>query len=742
VIAVLACTALALGSVVQAGPPPDWEEARQTWEDVGRLPPGYDMTGAGVYLAYDDPAYGIDPPGAPIVGGMKDISWSLLEPNEDDYRFTTEIGDWVTGMAAHGKKAGIIVEVYKGREGGGVRVPEWLWLKDADVRLYNPYDETGGLVAEGFWVLNYLNSTYQQEYANFVEAFAQYLDDNPTVADNVAWVMVSTGLDNETQPSANRGLNRRDLYYYKDVLNWTSEQWVAYVNGVTDFYHASFTAHGLPNVLYLNMAPGFKNSSWERVEWSDHAAALGVGLRNSGLRVDWSNWPAYQPLKDHFDETPIGWEFYVIWTYMPPYGDTEAQGQSNLYWTVLNGLAKHPDSFTWVDNSEKSVVTNPVFRSSFELANEYCGVTLSTTPSVWCVLRKNWSVKAGDPYNYEFWLWQDESPADGKTAPKTNVDEYYDTYSGTTLYPAEYDVTIDPDPGNRAMEGRYCRSTRQEYGSPYMYFDIGNDYEVGATEATFKVTYFDYGYDQWQLEYDALSESYKALGPVTKTGSNQWKTQVWTVYDASLNGDQTSDTDFRINCLGDGNEYIHIVHVTKGSGGAQTHDIPLSAGANLVSLPLQPGDSSVAGVFAGIWANFSKVYAYEAATTTWTKYDKNGPPYGNSLTNVDETMGLWVYVDGACTLQASGVEPSSTQFQLHSGANLVSWPSMDTVPVGTAFAGIWDQFSKVYAYDAATTTWTKYDKNGPPYGNSLQNVEPGMGLWVYVDTNCTWTVTN
>ena len=275
-----------------------------------------------------------------------------------------------------------------------------------------------------------------------------------------------------------------------------------------------------------------------------------------------------------------------------------------------------------------------------------------------------------------------------------------------------------------------------------MYFDISNDYGVGATEATFKVTYFDHGYDQWQLEYDALSESYKVLGPVTKTGSNQWKTQVWSVSDARLSGGQTSDNDFRINCLGDGNEYLHIVHVIKGSGGTQTHDIPLAAGANLVSLPLQPGDSSVTAVFAGIWANLSKIYAYEAATTSWKKYDKNGPPYGNTLTNVDETMGLWVYVDGACTLQASGAEPSSTQFQLYTGANLVGWPSMDTVPVTTAFAGIWAQFSKVYAYDASTTTWKKYDKNGPPYGNTLTNLEPGMGLWVYVDGNCTWTVPN
>jgi len=150
----------------------------------------------------------------------------------------------------------------------------------------------------------------------------------------------------------------------------------------------------------------------------------------------------------------------------------------------------------------------------------------------------------------------------------------------------------------------------------------------------------------------------------------------------------------------------------------------------------------VTQVFSGIWSQFSKVYAYDASTTTWSKYDKNGPPFGNTLSNVDESMGLWVYVDSACTLQASGAEPSSTTIPLYTGANLVSWPSLSTTSVETAFSGIWTQFSKVYAYNAATTTWSKYDKNGPPFGNTLTNLVPGMGLWVYVDANCTWTITN
>jgi hypothetical protein len=281
-----------------------------------------------------------------------------------------------------------------------------------------------------------------------------------------------------------------------------------------------------------------------------------------------------------------------------------------------------------------------------------------------------------------------------------------------------------------------------------MYFNIDDRYRIGETEATFSVIYFDRGTDQWRLEYDAIGNAYKQLPPITKTNSRTWKTWTYTVTDARLNNGQTGGAwggvDFRLNSLNDGDdEFIHMVKVTKGSGGSgTTHNIPLSTGANLISLPLHPADTAVTQVFSGIWSQFSKVYAYNAQTSTWTKYDKDGPPFGNTLTNVDEKRGLWVYVTGPTTLVASGQEPISTSIQLYTGANLVSWPSLSTVPVETAFGAIWAQFSKVYAYNAATSTWTKYDKNGPPFGNTLTNLSPGMGLWVYVDANCTWTITN
>jgi len=744
----LVCLTLVLSAVVQASPPPDWEGSREAWEDLRKLPPGHDPSGAGVYLNWDDPANGLNPPTIPIVGGFTTFSWFTLEPGHDDNYDWTDVDTFITDEANGGKKAAISFAVYNGRPWPGqntdlygIRIPSWVWARDSGARLYNTYTN------DGWYVLNYLNETYLTEYQEFVNAFAQHLADNPSLAANVSWVNIATGLLTETQPAADDGVNNDDAYYYANIANWTSQQWVGYVNRVTDFYHDAFSGRGLPITLMLNMVPQFKGGyggKTEREIWSDHAAELGVGLRNSGLQADRrSNW-IYSPLEKWCDPdpssglsaAPISWEFYLSWT----------ENESDLYWTVLCGLEKHPDHFAWTGDSQGWAFTEETgaYLPHFRLANKYSGVTRDTTPSVWVVLRERYLVWGGELGNYNFWLWQDDSVPGGVTVPATNVQNFYYWRTDTTYYPDEYDSRIDPDPGNRAREGRYCRRTDQGTGNRYMYFNIDDRYKPGETEATFTITYFDRGTDQWRLEYDAIGDAYKVATTITKGNTNTWvTTPPITVYDARLDNSQSGGAwggvDFRIDSMNDGDEFVHFVDVSKGESGT---DIPLTTGANLISLPRHPADTSVTQVFSGIWDQFSKVYAYNAQTMTWSKYDKNGPPFGNTLADVDETMGLWVYVDSSCTLQASGTEPSSTAIQLYAGANLVSWPSLSTISVETAFSGIWAHFSKVYAYNAATTTWSKFDKNGPPFGNTLANLEPGMGLWVYVDANCTWTVTN
>lgn len=123
--------------------------------------------------------------------------------------------------------------------------------------------------------------------------------------------------------------------------------------------------------------------------------------------------------------------------------------------------------------------------------------------------------------------------------------------------------------------GRFCRRTDQATGNTRMRFDIDNNYMYygSFTTATITVTYFSSGTDRWELRYDAIGDLDKVAVPVgsanpwvQKDNSGVWKRAVFYLTDARFANGQPGSTDFSINCLNDGNEWISFVEVTKGGG--------------------------------------------------------------------------------------------------------------------------------------------------------------------------------
>jgi hypothetical protein len=115
-------------------------------------------------------------------------------------------------------------------------------------------------------------------------------------------------------------------------------------------------------------------------------------------------------------------------------------------------------------------------------------------------------------------LSQYETPGDGATTP----------------------VTVD---------GRDARETVQRVpGDLNMYFKVDDRLAVNGTfTTTFDVDYYDSGTDTWTLQYDAQGGSaYQSAGVITRTGTNTWKTAVFTVPDAGFAGRANEQTDFRI----------------------------------------------------------------------------------------------------------------------------------------------------------------------------------------------------
>ncbi len=156
----------------------------------------------------------------------------------------------------------------------------------------------------------------------------------------------------------------------------------------------------------------------------------------------------------------------------------------------------------------------------------------------------------------------------------------------------------------------------------------------------------------------------------------------------------------------------------------------LQPGWNLISLPLIPSGSSPAAVLASIAGKYNSAWAYDPGQTAhpWLSYDPTVPPFLNTLTAIDERMGLWLNMKEPATLTVAGTEPGTTQIGISAGWNFIGYPSGQSRPVGQVLWGV--SYTSVWAYDAAAGAgdpWQSYDPDVPPFLNTLQQFSPGWG---------------
>ncbi len=516
---------------------------------LARLPANQTAS-RGVYIQYDNVFDNIDRAhGYPVTGGHQRWEWKDLEPSYDnDYQFDAQIRTFVTQQASRGKKAALGIETFAGRINqsppyGSLGVPQWLWQTYSDVAVWN---ERGN---PPYWyTLDYLSANYQNKYAEFVRAFADWLAANPDIAANVGWVEIGVGMYSETQPSDQWVTqNWPDYIFYADDppygLGYTGGQWQGYVNWCTDVYYDAFRVRnpGLSHIpLFLNCAPDFKGS---RTAFTDYAASKGVGLKNNGLQVDRHPASLYDPLAKWGAVTapgtvPIAWETYEQWL----------TNETELYWGLLCALDKlpdvlEPDRWLMMDHNKNP---RPNYIAVWNWVEQYVGVTPSTTPGIWCAMRET-EFGNGEPGNFSFWLFERPNLSGGTTVAEWNV--------------------------GPSKEGRYTRRTDQATGNPYMHFQVLNPSTFYASPGTVtvRVVYLDRGTDSFKLRYDSFTGE-KDAGTIQKGNTNTWKQATWVLTDARFGngvgpGGVGTAPDLKIDCMNDGNEWIHIVEVKKGSGG-------------------------------------------------------------------------------------------------------------------------------------------------------------------------------
>ncbi|MDF1521021.1 MAG: MBG domain-containing protein [Brevefilum sp.] len=194
----------------------------------------------------------------------------------------------------------------------------------------------------------------------------------------------------------------------------------------------------------------------------------------------------------------------------------------------------------------------------------------------------------------------------------------------------------------------------------------------------------------------------------------------------------------------------YLMSFTKGTFTitAAAHNIILAAGWNLVSFNLEPLNTDITAVLSSVDGAYDLVYAWDAtganaAFGNWMIYNPASPD--NTLTTLNRAQGFWIHMIQAATLEVSGTYQATTAIGLLTdvgGWNLVGFPSSSNVDPVITFTGVLNENSLVYKYNASdpTNLWTLYDPSAPSYVNDLEQMAPGFGYWVKVDTDATWNV--
>ncbi|UCE36728.1 MAG: fibronectin type III domain-containing protein [Thermoplasmata archaeon] len=215
------------------------------------------------------------------------------------------------------------------------------------------------------------------------------------------------------------------------------------------------------------------------------------------------------------------------------------------------------------------------------------------------------------------------------------------------------------------------------------------------------------------------------------------------IYNSSNNPGHELDTMWNDTqaLLDQSNNYFYVVRAISDDGGNDTNEnivgkyvIQLSAGWNLISLPLTQKDTSISEVLRTIDGQFNVVQWYDAKNGIWRSTS-------TGLTDINRSMGLWIYMKNKHNLSVVGAVSESTDIALYKGWNLVGYPSFTIRNLNDALIGInWQAVQQYNAFDS-NDPWKHNSVSKPDRFNDLKEMKPGYGYWVYAAIDDTWVTT-
>ena len=562
----------------------------------------------------------------PDRGLLVSVNWAYIEdetPGDYDWSAMDEVLSWV---GAHGKTIGILFTTYNGWADGGVvnAMPRYLWdpsnpyyedfqtwpaVVDAGPWRCEHHPEQQGCIGGHWYYPRYWSSTYMERYSAFIRAFADRYASDPRIEfiaigagmyGEVHAVDYLTDLVNHMFSEVQRDLRTHDLFCEPGCTG-PGQVWISYVNYLSDLYRDAF-----PTKVLFQQTATYTFTPNERVPIANHAAEKGVGLSINNMFANWlgsyvtggigyfDQFPLHGHMcsegnaEHHF---PTAMEGYYYWL--------GCEGDIQFYWAMLHALDKHVDylrlNHDLFMNDEGD--PRPEFERIIKRWAPYLGRRPGgerEIPGAFVALREHRHPDAPCYWNqpsppspqrypelgdYEYWLYHDNAIIGGRTVPETAFPAVrtWETFYTLQLMGNPYDpANQNVHPYNRKLpktrESWATRRTDEVTGNRYMYFKIDDRYIYdvpSGTPITITVTYLNDTGDTWSLWYDSHAGPKEIVvhnedPGEPGLGGGQWITHTFVITDGRFANGLIGGTDFKLDSRGDGDNWFHLVHVTKG----------------------------------------------------------------------------------------------------------------------------------------------------------------------------------
>jgi len=169
-----------------------------------------------------------------------------------------------------------------------------------------------------------------------------------------------------------------------------------------------------------------------------------------------------------------------------------------------------------------------------------------------------------------------------------------------------------------------------------------------------------------------------------------------------------------------------LIHVTGG-----LYSIDLVEGWNFISLPYVQADTALATVLASVDGQYDAVQFFNSTAQEWRQYTTFKGGLGDTLADIDHTMGFWINVTSPGTLDVTGTLPTGAR-HLVKGWNMVGYNRLVPRPVSEVFSAA--NFTGEYAKVETVAV------QGAGGLVDAINMQPGWGYWVYVTQEGDWSI--